>query len=166
MACPNSVRAEGPIDVRLEEVAKAAFFDMFRQPIDLLVVGQHWSLNCVVRMNQLLAELNQRVLVRPPAERVLVQILFLVEQQAALPQFATDVLIGLFNPASLIIGLSAVNLPSGPTALTNVGPSPGRKRFCSATRTSKSTSPNAALMHDAGAGISRNKLGGDHFARR
>ena len=70
-----------------------------------LLLASISSLNAVVRMNQLLARiLDQRIFFRPPAERIIVQVLLLMEQQPSALQLADDVAVAVFDPAALIVG--------------------------------------------------------------
>ena len=55
-------------------------------------------------MNQLLPRiLNERILFGPPAERIVVEVLLLVEEQPALLQIADDVLVAVFDPAAAAV---------------------------------------------------------------
>ncbi len=44
--------------------------------------------------------LDQRIFFGPPAERIVVKVLLLMEQQAALLQIADDVLVAVLDPAA------------------------------------------------------------------
>ena len=48
--------------------------------------------------------LDERIVLGPPTERVVVEILFLVKQQAVGLQLADDVFVGIFDPATLVVG--------------------------------------------------------------
>ena len=77
---------------------------MLRQPVDLLVVGKHLVLE--LRRTDEPAPpriLNQWVFLRPPAKRIVVDVLFLVIEQSAGFQVAGDVLVAILYPASAAI---------------------------------------------------------------
>jgi len=65
--------------------------------------------------------LDERVGVGPPAERIIVDVLLLVDEQ--------------FTNRPLPGGNASVKVPSGATALRSVGPVPAANRPCSATST-------------------------------
>ena len=89
---PVAFAGEGPIDVRFQEVAEAAVADVLRQPMDEAVVGQHLVAELRRADEPALPRiLDERIFLGPPAERVVVQVLFLVEEQAAALQVADDV---------------------------------------------------------------------------
>jgi hypothetical protein len=48
--------------------------------------------------------LDQRVFLGPPAEGVFVEVLLLVEQQAALPKLARNVFVGVLDPPPRVGG--------------------------------------------------------------
>ncbi len=83
--CPNSAREREPIDVGGQEVAEAAILDVFRQPVDLLVVGEHLLFE-LRSLDEPASPrvLNQRIFFGSPTERIIVQILFLMPEQPAL----------------------------------------------------------------------------------
>src|SRR5262249_52331289 len=99
---PVALARQGPIDVGLQKVSEPPVANVLRQPIDLLIVLE-LSLLELRRANEpaLRGVLDQRVLVRPPAEGILVHVLLLMVEQAAMPQVAGDVAIGLLDPAAL-----------------------------------------------------------------
>ena len=89
---PVALAGEGPIDVGFEEIAEAAVFDVLGEPVDLGVVGEHLVLELGRADEPALARvLDERIFFGAPAERVVVDVLFLVEEQAALLQVADDV---------------------------------------------------------------------------
>ena len=102
---PVAFARKGPIDVRFQEIAEAAVANVLRQPIDFGVVGQHLVAEPRRADEPALARiLDERVLLRPPAERIVVQILFLMEEQPAALQVADDVLVAVLDPAALVVG--------------------------------------------------------------
>ena len=78
--------------------------DVLRQPIDLGVVREHLVLELGRADEPALARiLNERILFGPPAEWIVVEVLFLVKQQPALLQIADDVLVAIFDPAAATV---------------------------------------------------------------
>ena len=89
---PIAFPRQGPVDVRFQEFSEAARLDVFRQPVDLTVVGQHLVFVLGGTHEPALARiLNQRIFFSPPAEWIVVKILLAVEQQATVLQIADDV---------------------------------------------------------------------------
>ena len=102
---PITFAGQGPVDVGFQEVAEAAFADVLGQPGDPGVVGQHPIAERGRADKPALPRvLDQRIVVGPPAERIIVQVLFEVQQQAARPQFPIDILVRVLDPAARIIG--------------------------------------------------------------
>ena len=82
---PVAFAAERPVDVRFEELAEAAVFDVLGQPVDLRVVREHVVFELRRADEPALARiLDEGVLFGARAEGVVVDVLFLVEQEAAL----------------------------------------------------------------------------------
>ena len=82
---PEAFAGEGPIDVRFEEVAEAAVFDVLGQPVDVLVVVQHLLLELAGFDEPTPPRiLDERIFFSPPAERIFVAIFFAVKQQPAI----------------------------------------------------------------------------------
>ena len=74
---------------------------MARQPIDLLVVGDHLVFGLFRSNKPALARiLDQRVLVGSPTERVFVLVLFLMVQLALVFEHPSDWFVGVFDPLS------------------------------------------------------------------
>ena len=72
---------------------------MARQPIDLLVVGDHLVFRFFRSNKPALARiLDQRILVGSPTERVFVLVLFLVVQFALVFEHSSDWFVGVFDP--------------------------------------------------------------------
>ena len=78
---------------------------MAREPVDLLVVGQHIVL-MLGRANEpaLARVLNQRIVVRSPAERILVLVLVQQVEFAFFFQAACDGLVAIFDPLAFVVG--------------------------------------------------------------
>ena len=101
---PVALAGESPIDVRGEEIAEAAVFDVLGEPIDLGVVGEHLVLELGRFDEPALARvLDERIFFGSPAERVVVDVLFLVEEEAALLEVADDVFVAIFDPAAAAV---------------------------------------------------------------
>ena len=80
---PVALAREGPIDVGLQEIAEPAVLDVLGQPVDLALLASI----CVFELRRadeptLARILDQRIFFGPPAERIVVQVLFLMEEQA------------------------------------------------------------------------------------
>ena len=96
---PEPLPGERPVHVVAEEVAEAALLDVLGQPVHRAAVGQR-----VVLPGRGADEpggagvLDERVLVRTPAEGVLVADGLVVEQAAFLPQAADDRLVRFLDP--------------------------------------------------------------------
>ena len=72
---------------------------MARQPIDLLVVGDHLIFRLFRSNKPAFARiLDQRILVGSPTERVFVLVLFLMVQLALVFEHSSDWLVGVFDP--------------------------------------------------------------------
>ena len=105
MIAIEPLAGKGPIDVRLQKVSETAVLDMLRQPVDAAVVRQHLFLEGGRADEPAFSRiLDQRILFGPPAERIIVQILLLMEEQALGFQVADDVAVGLFDPAAFEFG--------------------------------------------------------------
>ena len=77
---------------------------MLGQPVDLRVVREHVVFELRRADEPALARvLDEGVLFGAPAEGVVVDVLFLVEEQAALFQVADDVLVAVFDPAAAAV---------------------------------------------------------------
>ena len=77
---------------------------MIGQPIDRLIVCQHgFAKLCRSDKPTFARILNQRIFTRPPAERVVVEILLLVEEFSLLPKSATDGLVRIFHPLAFVL---------------------------------------------------------------
>ena len=148
---PIALARQGPIDVCLEEIAEPPVADVLGQPVDPAVVGQHLFLEGGCADEPAFAGiLDQRVLFRPPAERIIVHVLLLVEEHAFGLQLADDVAVAVFDPAALVLG----NLRSEPAIWSNRAKKlghtihlvSGRHRRSIARRKSKSSSPNAGAI--------------------
>ena len=95
-------------------IAEAAMLDVVRQPIDLLVVGEHLIFELRRSHEPALTRiLDERIFIGPPAEGVLVDVLLLVIKQPPLFQVAADVLVAILYPAALIIGRLVSELAIG-----------------------------------------------------
>ena len=96
--------AEG-IDVRFEEISEPAIANMLREPVDLSIVGEHRLLE-LARANEPTPPriLDQRIVVGPPAKRIVVQVLFLMEQQMTTLEIALNVLVAVLDPTTLVVG--------------------------------------------------------------
>ena len=102
---PVALARKGPIDVRFQEIAEPPVADVLRQPVDPAVVGQHLLLEGRGADEPALARiLDQRVFFGPPAERIVVDVLLLVEQHALGLQLADDVAVAVLDPAALVLG--------------------------------------------------------------
>src|SRR5689334_7863665 len=79
--------------------------DVFRQPVDLLVVGEHLILE-LRRANEptLTRVLNQRIFIGTPAERIVVDVLLLVIELAFLFEAASNFFVTFFYPAAFVVG--------------------------------------------------------------
>ena len=112
--------------------------------------------------------LDQRIFLGPPAERIVVQVLLLMEQQAALLQLADDVLVGILDPAALIVGRFGGELAVGRRRRRSAaGPAPSTKRACSSMQhVVVDFAERWRLMNDAGAAVGGDELGRARRARR
>ena len=102
---PETLAGQRPVDVRFQEIAEPAVANVIRQPIDPLVVGEH-PVAVTRGADEPTAAwiLNQRIVVGAPAERIRMQVLFLMEQQTAGLELAADIFIRLLDPSSHILG--------------------------------------------------------------
>ncbi len=83
---PIAFAGKGPVDVGLQKVPKASVADVLGQPVDGPVVGQHLFLEGRGADEPAVAGiLDQRILFRSPAKRIIVQVLLLMIQQPPLP---------------------------------------------------------------------------------
>ena len=142
---PVALAREGPIDVRLQEIAKPPVADVLRQPVDAAVVGQHLLLEGRGADEPALARiLDQRVFFGPPTERIVVNVLLLVEQLAFGLHLADDVAVAVLDPAALVFGrFGGERAVGGDRADQRAGLRRRRIGHCSVWSKSKSTSPNA-----------------------
>ena len=102
---PVALAGEGPIDVRLQEVAEPPVADVLRQPVDAAVVLEHLLLEGGGADEPTLARiLDQRVFFRPPTERIVVDVLLLVEERPFGLHLADDVAVAVLDPAALVFG--------------------------------------------------------------
>jgi hypothetical protein len=100
---PEALARERPVDVVAQEVAEAAVADVLGQPLDpgvvleaLVHVGGGAHVPGGPRV------LDQRIVVRAHAERVLVPDLLRVPAQPALLELAGEVAVGLLHPAARV----------------------------------------------------------------
>ena len=94
---PVAFAADAPIDVVLEPLAKASLFDVVGNPVDFLVLRDQIGA-IVARADEprFASEVEDRV-ARAVVERVRVVIRRAVVQQAALAQFSSQLLVGIFE---------------------------------------------------------------------
>ncbi len=77
---------------------------MLGEPVDLRVVGEHRVFELRRADEPTLTRiLDERILFRPPAEWIVVDVLFLMEQQPALLQIADDVFVAILDPTAAAI---------------------------------------------------------------
>ena len=78
---PVPFPGEGPVDVRFEEVAEAPLLDVLREPVDAGVVGEHRVAELAGANEPTRTRvLDEGIVVGPPAEGIIVNVLFLVDQ--------------------------------------------------------------------------------------
>ena len=111
---PETFAGKGPVDVRREEVPETPVFDVFREPVDFGVVREH-LVDELRRFDEpaLARVLNERVVRRAPAERIIVQVLFEVEQNPAFFEVARNVFVAFLDPAAFVIGRRVGEFPVG-----------------------------------------------------
>ena len=122
---PIPLARESPIDIRLQEVAEPAVLDVLGQPVDPGVVGEH-LLAELARADKpaLSGILDQRIVVGPPAERIVVDILLLVHEQMTRPQVAGDVAVALLHEPAAPHGEGVGEAAVGGDAVDERRPSP------------------------------------------
>ena len=130
---PVALAGEGPVDVRFQEVAEAAVFDVLRQPVDFGVVGEHLVLEFARLDEPALARiLDERIFFGPPAERVVVDVLFVMKEEATLLEIVDDVFVAVFDPAAAaVFGTFVGEFAVGADAVDERQvPSPSTKSSC------------------------------------
>ena len=101
---PISFTGQGPIDVGFEEVPEATRSDVIWKPSDLGIVLQHHVSESGGTNEPTLARiLNQGIFARPPAERIVVNILLLVPQQSPLSEGSGDGSVRILDPSPRIV---------------------------------------------------------------
>jgi hypothetical protein len=98
---PVALAREGPVDVVVEEVAEASVFDVGREPGDGLVV----LLRLLDEARRAdvpggARELDERIGVGAPAERVVVPVGLRVDEPPAPLELGEDVLVAVFDPTA------------------------------------------------------------------
>lgn len=102
---PIAFAGEGPIDVGFEEVAETTIANMFREPANATIVGEHGLFEASGADEPAFAGiLDEGVVVGAPAEGVIVEILFLVEEFSFVAEAAGDEFVGIFDPSAGVVG--------------------------------------------------------------
>ena len=101
---PVALARQCPVDVGLEEISESPVANVFGQPANLAIVGEHPILE-LGRANEpaLAGILDQGVVFCPPAERILVEVLLAHQQQARFAQLEYQILVRVFDPPSLVV---------------------------------------------------------------
>ena len=161
---PVALAAEGPIDVRFEKIAEPAVANVLRQPVDAAVVGEHLLFELRGADEPALPRiLDQRILFGPPAERVFVQILLLVEQQPAAAQLARDVFVGFLDPAAGVVGRFGGEAAIGSDGADQLGPFARLEAAdLGLQHLEVDLAEGRRLVHDARAAVDGDELGRHH----
>jgi hypothetical protein len=133
---PVAFARQGPIDVGFQEVAEPAVADVLGQPVDLRLLASIRSLNCVVRMNQLLRGYWISGSSRPASRTGSRAGTAPGGTAARAPQFADDVLVAVLDPAALVVGRLGGELAVGPDGADQRRAFAVDEPLCSASSTS------------------------------
>ena len=98
---PEAFARQSPVNVRRQEVSEASVLNVFGLPSDGRIVGQHLVFE-FGRPDEPAASwiLDQRIFVCSPAKRVIVKVLFLVQQPSVVFEFSRQRLVGFLDPGS------------------------------------------------------------------
>ena len=165
---PVAFPRESPVDIGFQKVSKPTVFDVLWQPVDPGVVGQH-RLAKLARADKpaLPRILDERIIVGPPAERVVVDILLLVNEQAAGPQVAGDVAVALLHEPSAPHRKSVGERAVGRDGVDECRPrTVGKAGLLGYEHGVVHLAEGRRDVDDAGAGVGGDEVGGDHPPRR
>ncbi len=111
---PITFSRKSPIDIALQKIPEAPITDVFREPVDFLVVFQH-IVTKPGRANEPAFPwiLDERIFVCTPAEWVFVLILFLQVELSLFLQTAHDRFVSIFDPFAFEVWSFRCKFPVG-----------------------------------------------------